>query len=49
MAARWRAPRCLELKCNTSRPSTASPLATTSSLSVRINSMWQGFDMYGLI
>lgn len=47
-AWRTRWPRCLEDRWATD-DSVLSPLATVSSASVRISSMWQGFDMYGLI
>lgn len=49
MALRVREPRCLEFRRTSSRATTASDFWTTSSASVRISSMWQGLDMYGLI
>jgi len=45
MARCTRTPRCLEFKRTSFRPATASDLATVSSGSVRISSMWHGFDM----
>jgi hypothetical protein len=45
MARRISRPRCLEF----SRRSPESAFLTASLASVRINSMWHGLDMYGLI
>ena len=43
------APRCLEFNLFFSISTTCGPFCTTSSPSVKINSMWHGFDIYGLI
>lgn len=45
MARRVARPCCLEFK----RWATGSDFWTVSAASVRMSSMWQGLDMYGLI
>src|ERR1700742_3805595 len=49
MAFCLRAARCLVLSLELLATPNSSALLTASSASVKINSMWQGFDMYGLI
>ena len=49
IARRTLTPLCLEFKRSSSLLTTCGPFCTTSAPSVKIISMWQGFDMYGLI